>query len=188
MACFSLFKALHTHRNDSTPLLSPPFLSAPQTAWRTRRWFMVGEGGQALVCNGKGGVQEWVIYGQQLTSWQTTRGRREADANSCTGSVYLHILYAEHRFLGFKQVVPPHTKLTPLVVLLPADGFQWGCDRGSDSLRKRTGPREGRQADEGWSNELRKNFLERDRKMMFTKNILSLLEKQSLPENRLWLN
>lgn len=83
--------------------------------------------------------------------------------------------------------------LTPMVVLLPADGFQWGCGRGADSLRKRTGPREGRQADEGWSNELRKNFLERDRKMMFTKNILSLLEKQSLPENRLtelegWLN
>lgn len=59
--------------------------------------------------------------------------------------------------------------LTPLAVLLPADGFQWGCDRGADSLRKRTGPREGRQADEGWSNELRNNFLERDRKMMFTK-------------------
>ncbi len=95
-----------------TQHLSPPFLSAPQPAWRTRRWFMVGEGGGALVCSGKGGVQGWVIYGQQLTSWQTTRGRREADADSCTGvvaqtSVPTRIcLYAEHWFTGFKQVVP----------------------------------------------------------------------------------
>lgn len=87
-----------------TQHVSPPFLSAPQPAWRTRRWFMVGEGGGALVCSRKGGVQGWVIYEQQLTSWQTTRGRREADADFCTGSVYMQSL------TGFKQVVPHQTR------------------------------------------------------------------------------
>lgn len=52
MACFSLFKALYTHRNDSTPL--PSFLSAPQPAWRTTTWFMGDKGGSGVERKGDG--------------------------------------------------------------------------------------------------------------------------------------
>lgn len=90
-----------------TQHLSPPFLSAPQPAWRTRRWFMVEEGGGYPV--GREGFKDgWFMD----NSWQTTRGRREAEADSCTGaiaqtSVPTRIcLYAEHWFTGFKQIVP----------------------------------------------------------------------------------
>jgi len=66
MACFSLFKALHTHRNDSTPLPSFPLSSSD---WLENKEMIHG-GGELWCATGREGFRDgWFMD----NSWQADK-------------------------------------------------------------------------------------------------------------------
>lgn len=179
MACFSLFKALHTHWNDSTRLPSFPLSSS--ACLENKEMIHGGRrrGSSGVQREGRGsGMGDLWTTADKLTNNKREEGSRcrflhwislNAESNWIqTGSSTPN----SHHWLC--SYLPTGSSGAAIGGLSP---WERGQGQGRDDRLTRSGVMSwGRTSWKGTE------------KWCLQKNILPLLEKQSLPQNRLWLN